>query len=208
MTRTRIFVDFWNFQLAWNERAGGAGCDWPRLPSALVGRAREVLAYGGVPTDLSIDETLVYASARPGAPDAKLRRWFTTFLDRQPGFRVKVRERRLRSHEVHCSHCGANTAACPSCQTPFERAPEKGVDAAIVTDLLSLAVEEAFDVAILVTSDADMIPAVEWVQARGLKVINAAWSGHGYDLMGACWGSFQIDELVRPLIRPGSTTDR
>ena len=52
-------------------------------------------------------------------------------------------------------------------------APEKGVDTAIVTDLLSLAGEEAYDVAILVSSDADHIPAVEWIQAHGRKVINA-----------------------------------
>lgn len=53
-----------------------------------------------------------------------------------------------------------------------------------------------------------MIPAVEWVQARGLKIINAGWSGHGYDLMRACWGSFQVDELVPALIRPGDETGR
>jgi hypothetical protein len=203
MTRTRIFVDFSNFQLAWNQRAGGARCDWPQLPPLLVRRAGEVLAAGGVPSDLSIEETLVYASARPGALDAKLRQWLTGFLDRQPGFRVKVRERRLRSHEIHCRECGTDSVACPACGTPFERAPEKGVDAAIVTDLLSLAVERAFDLAILVTSDVDMIPAVEWVQARGLKVINAGWSEHGYDLMRACWGSFQIDPLVAALLRAG-----
>ena len=204
MNRTRVFVDFWNFQLSWNDRAGRAGCDWPRLPAGLASRTSQVLAAGGVASDVSLDETLVYASARPGAPDANLRRWLTTFLDRQPGFRVKVRERRLRSHEVHCRQCGTDTVACPSCGAPFERAPEKGVDSAIVTDLLSLAVEGASDLAILVTSDADMIPAVEWVQARGLKVVNAGWAGHGYDLMRACWGSFQLDDLVPSLVRAGS----
>lgn len=204
MSRTRVFVDFWNFQLAWNERAGRSGCDWPRLPARLAARASQVLAAGGVTSDVSLEETLIYASVRPGLPDANLRRWLTTFLDRQPGFRVKIRERRPRSHEIHCRQCGADTLACPSCGSPFERAPEKGVDSAIVTDLLSLAVEGAFELAILVTSDADMIPAVEWVQARGLKVVNAAWAGHGYDLMGACWGSFQLDELVPSLLRAES----
>ena len=46
-----------------------------------------------------------------------------------------------------------------------------------------------------------MIPAVEWVQARGLKVINAGWAGHGYDLMRASWGSFQLDAMVPSLAR-------
>ena len=36
---------------------------------------------------------------------------------------------------------------------------EKGVDTAIITDLLTLAWEGAYDVAILVSSDADLVPA-------------------------------------------------
>lgn len=67
----------------------------------------------------------------------------------------------------------ADNEACSECGAQFRWAPEKGVDTAIVTDLLSLASEDAFDVAILLSSDADHIPAVEWVQAHGRKAINA-----------------------------------
>lgn len=63
---------------------------------------------------------------------------------------------------------------------------EKGVDAALVTDLLSLAWQRAYDVAVLVSGDADYIPAVEYVQAQGLKVINAAWRSKGHELKAAC----------------------
>lgn len=89
---------------------------------------------------------------------------------------------------------------CGECGEAPTWAPEKGVDAAIVTDLLSLGSEERFDVAILLSSDADHIPAVEWVQGRGLKVINATWAGHGFDLARTCWASFELD-TVMPLIR-------
>jgi uncharacterized LabA/DUF88 family protein len=92
---------------------------------------------------------------------------------------------------------------CPHCNTPFQRAPEKGVDAAIVTDLLTLAWEEAFDNAIVLSSDADLIPAVERVQEKGLKVINATWAGHGFDLAHACWGSFTLDSVIGLLVRAG-----
>jgi len=51
-------------------------------------------------------------------------------------------------------------------------APEKGVDTAIVTDLLSLASEDAYDVAVLLSSDADHIPAVEWVQNRDALAVD------------------------------------
>ncbi|MFL6127975.1 MAG: NYN domain-containing protein [Mycobacteriales bacterium] len=79
--------------------------------------------------------------------------------------------------------------------------PEKGVDAAIVTDLLSLAWQDAFDVAVLVSSDADFVPAVERVQEKGLKVINAAWQGKGHELKAACWASFDLDTIASTIRR-------
>ena len=79
--------------------------------------------------------------------------------------------------------------------------PEKGVDAALVTDLLSLAWQRAYDVAVLVSGDADYIPAVEYVQSQGLKVINAAWAAKGHELQQACWGSFGIDDIITDLTR-------
>ena len=66
---------------------------------------------------------------------------------------------------------------------------KKGVDTAIVTGLLSLAGEGAFDAAVLVSSDTDYLPAVEWLQSRGFKVINATWANHGHELARACWAS-------------------
>jgi len=32
--RTRIFIDFWNFQLHWNDRLDPQRCDWRALPPA------------------------------------------------------------------------------------------------------------------------------------------------------------------------------
>ncbi len=75
-------------------------------------------------------------------------------------------------------------------------AAEKGVDTSIVTDLLSLASEQAFDVAILVSSDADFVPAARWIQERGLKVINATWTGTGLDLAKSSWASFPLDDSI------------
>lgn len=78
---------------------------------------------------------------------------------------------------------------------------EKGVDTAIVTDLFSLAWQNAFDVAVIVSSDADFVPAAIRLQERGLKIVNAAWGGHGHHLAKACWGSFLLDEVLSRLVR-------
>ena len=87
------------------------------------------------------------------------------------------------------------------CDVAFERSPEKGIDAAIATDLLSLAWEGVLDVAVLVSGDSDFVPAVERIQEKGLKVVNATWRNHGHELAHACWASFDLDSVVGRLVR-------
>jgi ferredoxin len=203
--RARVFVDFWDFQLQWNNRTRKAGCDWTRLPPVLANQTSAILLYAGVAGSLSLEEVRVYASvATDSRRETRLRRWLDLFLDRQPGFRVFVRERRSQRRPVRCTKCGGTLEVCPVCSSALRSAPEKGVDAAIVTDLLSLGWDSAFDVGILVSSDADLIPGVERVQVRGIKIVNAAWLGHGHQLARTCWAHFQIDPLCESLSRPRS----
>jgi uncharacterized LabA/DUF88 family protein len=186
--RTRVFIDFWNFSLNWNERAAGARIDWQKVPRVLLDEAKKQLETAGIQESLALEETLVYA-------------WLDSFLDKQPSFRVNARERRAKARKIHCAVCGHDNDACQNCQAPFRWAPEKGVDTAIVTDLLALASEGAYDVAVLLSSDADHIPAVEWVQSRGLKVVNATWDHHGFDLAKTCWAGFELDTVIPLLSR-------
>ncbi|HVB45175.1 MAG TPA: NYN domain-containing protein [Streptosporangiaceae bacterium] len=199
--RARVFVDFWNFTLGWNDATGkSAKCDWSRLPTALVSKAAELLATTGETAALILDETIVHASVED-AREAKLRVWLTSWLAQQPSFDVKIRARKPRRHPVHCRSCGNRMTVCTKCQEPLTISAEKGVDAALVTDLLSLAWQRAYDVAVLVSGDADYIPAVEYVQSQGLKVVNAAWASKGHELRRECWGSFTLDDLIPDLTR-------
>lgn len=198
--RTRVFIDFWNFSLNWNERAAGAHIDWKKVPRVLLGEAKKQLETAGVLDELALEETLVYASYNPKT-EGKLKGWLDTFLDKQPSFRVNTRERRPKSRKIHCSACGHDNEKCAGCGEKLMWAPEKGVDTAIVTDLLSLASEGAYDVAVLLSSDADHIPAVEWVQGRGLKVVNATWAHHGFELRKTSWAAFELDSVIPLLTR-------
>jgi len=195
-TPTRIFIDYWNFVIQWMDHTSGAFCDWTKLPTSLAAAAQAAAQQLG---PLKVEDIRVYASINP-AKESKVRRWLDGVLDRQPGFRVFIRERQARVKPVHCGTCGVDTPACPSCSSPFVRAIEKGVDSAIITDMFALAWEEAYEVAILVSGDSDLVPAVEEIQDRGLKVVNATWSEHGHQLAKACWASFQIDPLIPQLI--------
>jgi hypothetical protein len=54
---------------------------------------------------------------------------------------------------------------------------QKGVDTLIAVDMLSGAFDHIFDIAILVTGDADFVPVVQEVKRRGVKVGLIAESG-------------------------------
>jgi len=197
--RVRLFIDFWNFQLTWTERSGGLQCDWTKLATTFCHEASNVLAAADL-GGLTLEETRVYAGYEAGREN-KLKGWLHNFLDRQPGIRVFTSERHWRKHPVHCRSCDMELSDCPNCHAAFGRAAEKTTDARIVTDLIGLAWENAYDAAILVSADKDFIPAVEYLQARNFKIINAAWRAIGHELAKVSWASFEIDRLIPVLQR-------
>lgn len=200
--RCRVFVDFWNLSLNWADRAGDKQrLDWQQLPLVLCAEAEGKLKAAKL-GDIQLEETRVYASYDTEARGRKLRNWLETYLDKLPGFRVFTFERRWRKQSVHCRACNSSLETCPTCKAPFGRAVEKTVDSRIVSDMLTLAWDKTYDVALLVTSDMDMVPAVDSLQARNFKVVNATWHGHGHQLAKTSWASFEIDSLINSLVRP------
>lgn len=189
MAKARIFVDFWNFQLSFNDRVpSGVRADWTKIVPWLVTRSA---ALG---LDLTFEEMTVYLSHDPRkAEDKRLRDWAINFLDRQPGVKVKMLERKPKGSPL-CPACHKKITLCPHCGGSTTGTIEKGVDTAIVTDLLSLAWEGAWEVAILVSSDRDFIPAVDMLGRKGFRVINAHFSPVGVDLARACWAAINFNE--------------
>jgi uncharacterized LabA/DUF88 family protein len=201
--RTRIFIDFWNFDIQFFQQRRGTGdrLDWAAVPTQLITGAQATIGKS-VTGNLDLQETLVYASYDGQTPQgAKRRSWLMNWLDRQPGVRVNIVERRWRQKPIHCRWCKATTTDCPSCGDKLGRASEKTVDTRIVTEMMRLAWEDAYDVAILVSSDADFIPAVEALQAKNIRVINATWRGRGHQLAAKCWASFELNAVLQNTLR-------
>lgn len=197
--RARIFINFWRFQRAWEERSGGLVCDWTKLPGVLSGEASRAASAAGL-SELSFEETRVYAGGDAGC-GSDLMRWLHDVLDRQPGIRVVTAERRWRDHPVHCQACGTEHFDCPGCGGPADGTEENVTGARIATDLLGLAWEGAFDAALLVSVDQDRVPTVHHLQAKGIEVINAAWRSTGDELSAACRAFFELDPLIPILQR-------
>ena len=69
---------------------------------------------------------------------------------------------------------------------------EKGVDTSVVTDMISLAWEDNYDVAVLVSADKDFIPVAEFLERKGKKVLHGAFPPKGSELTRKCWGSIDL----------------
>ena len=73
----------------------------------------------------------------------------------------------------------------------------KGDDVYLATDLIKGAYENLYDVAIIVSGDADFIPAIKLVQKNNKKVINAFFpKSSSYLLRNCCDGSINLKKAL------------
>ena len=56
-------------------------------------------------------------------------------------------------------------------EVEFERTREKGIDVKLATDLIVGAVDNKYDTVIVVSSDGDLVPAIDWVRLRQNKKV-------------------------------------
>ena len=94
--------------------------------------------------------------------------------------------------------CHKEVAECPHCKGSMAGTVEKGIDTAIVTDMIKLAWADSYDIAVLVSADRDFIPAVEFLGSKGLKVVHAGFPPSGMELARKCWASFDLKKEKLP----------
>ena len=71
---------------------------------------------------------------------------------------------------------------------------EKGIDILLVTDLIKGAFQNKYEIALLVTGDADFVPAVELAQTLNKEIINVhCYAGSSSELRNICDSHIQID---------------
>lgn len=207
--RIAVFIDYWNFQLTLNEclskkqgvRDHRASIDWRELGHVLAKAACPVLSVDE--SALSYEGCYIYTSFNPSTDEGKkYKKWTTTWLDRQPGVNLQIRERKTKALP-RCPTCHVEITHCPhdECGHPIVATVEKGVDTLLVTDLLRLGLSNAYDVAVLASLDADMIPAVQFMQTSGKKVVQAGFPPKGVNLATECWGSFNVLDIEDQILR-------
>lgn len=202
--RVRIFIDFWNFQLSWNtryeDRDPTPRIPWERvLPDVLTRHAAPGAQYMG---------THVYASVDPSRPADRKLRGFLHVMNGFEGYEVTVKERKPVGH-LRCPNdqCRQPIIHCPHCSQEIRRTVEKGVDSALVVDLIEYGLDNTYDRAILVSGDADFVPSVKLIQRTGKQVVHAFFKGMANELMTACWSHIFVDDHIAELLGATPRTD-
>lgn len=192
--RIRVFVDFWNFQLSINSLDRNYRIDWEKLGPIIAEETRNIvdptasLAYQGMN---------VYGSYDPSnRKDDGLRHWALNTLNRFPGVQVTMLERQRKREGPVCPSCHTAILNCPECGKDMRGTEEKGVDTRIVTDMVRLAWIDDYEVAVLLSSDRDFVPVVEFLGTRGIKTVHGAFRHQGAILTQACWANFQVPQLM------------
>lgn len=199
--RVRVFVDFWNYELHMKETDQAFLTDWKAFGPALVKAAIDVVNPNATPDYQGLN---VYASFDDQSPsDEGFRRWATTVLDTFPGVNVSLVPRQKKASGPKCPSCHHVIEDCPSCGNSMRGKEEKGVDTRMVTDMISLAWADNYDIAVLASTDRDFVPVAEFLQTRGIKVIHAAFPPKGAQLTQKCWASVNLPKMRKAFERKG-----
>ena len=196
--RIRIFIDYWNLQLTLNDRESEAigqpdarfRLDWRGFPRWVAERAAAVTRI----PQFTFEGAIIFASYNPASSEGRgFNNWANNWLNRQPGIQVQSFARHPRTNP-RCQTCHRPIESCPrpECGARIAGTVEKGVDTAIATDMIRLAWEDAYEVAVLVSSDADLVPAVKFLDLKGRKIVQAGFPPTGVHLATACWASFDL----------------
>jgi uncharacterized LabA/DUF88 family protein len=192
MRRVRIFIDFWNLILGVKEFDRDYRIDWLKLPRILVSEAAN-------PEPGSYEGACVYASINAKSQkDMRLKDFLSNTVNRMPGYEIRIFERKAKKQPV-CQSCHFEITQCPDCQQLLERTVEKGVDTAIVTDMLQHAWDNTYDIGVLLSGDRDFIPAVQFLNKRGKKIIHASFANLGQELANECWKQIDLRKVAAEL---------
>ena len=60
---------------------------------------------------------------------------------------------------------------CNITEIRYQRSREKGIDVKMAVDLIAGAIDNKYDTAIVISSDTDLVPAIDWIRKRQKKKV-------------------------------------
>jgi len=113
-------------------------------------------------------------------------------------FESKIMEKQIKFHDALRSK--GFQVEVKRLKKRSEKPIEKGVDVALVTDMLSLGFKRVYDVAILVSGDSDFVRAIEKLKSEGIRVEVAMFKvATGPDLAKVADRYIALDDIANQI---------
>ena len=78
---------------------------------------------------------------------------------------------------------------------------EKGVDILIATDLIRMAWDDSYDIAVLVSSDSDLVPCVQYLTGIKKSVVQARFAPSGAAIASVSTASIDLTPVKSEILR-------
>jgi len=212
--KTIVFVDYWSLQLSLQREESkqlGLGeaaarlyrfhLDWYQLgPRITRLAARHATADSGKPLPLVFEQMRIYTSANPA--EEAFRSWALNSLGHKPGVHVTCQERRPK-WSPSCPSCHALMSSCPHCHVALSPL-ESSINMSLAADLMGMGLGHDYEVAVLVSQDADLGPVADCLAGKGVMLIQAGVGSQGKGLALHCRAEFDLfpeRELLRRAYR-------
>jgi hypothetical protein len=168
--------------------------NWQALPDAILEQLAKLNYIQD--SEKEIQAIDVYASITRDNSNAKaeLETWLDEELDPLAGFQVHVFTRRKDQSKHHCGNCNA----------VLERSElVKGLNTKVACDMLSHAVDDSYDIGVLVMGDDELAPSILCVQEIFDKqIIHVGTINEGDSIRSAAWGNFSLEDLMPRIVSP------
>lgn len=210
VVRVRVFVNLNDFAQAWQfehakvigkkigrEDRGNALMEvidvrWEHFPEAVIDQLDEIEYIGDYPKEMRAVDIYASSGKKNDAERLKFEAWLDDTLDPLPGFEVHT----FNSREE-------NNIKCTKCEHVLKRDVIKGLNTAVACDLLSHAVNDSYDIAVLVMDNEEIVPSVLSVQdIFDKQIVHVGLKERGNALRSAAWGNFLLEDLVPELVSP------
>jgi uncharacterized LabA/DUF88 family protein len=148
-------------------------------------------ALGGIKEPLQFKGLNVYASVNPDPKgnDSALRNFLQRVLNQMVGYKVHIFDRK----ELRTTDAQGHTVI---------KTVEKGVDTRIVTDLFTGAIDDTYNVALLLSNDSDFCPAIQTIQDRlNRQIVHVGFRRGGDEIRSACWSHVILDGSLSEAIK-------
>ncbi len=185
-TRVRVFVDHWNFAITWQEMTGRSHQEipWAELPHAVITALDSISWLSSSPKEMRAVNVYASISPKDSHEEREFANWLRYDLDQLPGYTVKVSVRQKRTVTCRRGHSTIHFV-------------EKGVDTKIACDMLALAMRDLYDVGVLISDDADLIPSIECVQdVLDKQIVHLGFEGCGGQVRSAAWSHLLLGNLA------------